>query len=409
MVRFRTLSVSGGEALAKEFIRLSFSLRHAFNVSTENQPQSTQQLTMQLDDVISRIRMLPGLSRFLLPQLFPDLQKAARDGSVIIVNASQYGCDALIITSTQDPVHIPLNVTQAEVSELSSEFQSTTDCVGSSDHELESNKIIGILRKLWDCVVGPVLQVLTSRNLICRHSRIWWCPTAEFTLLPLYAAGPYKEKSHDGKKSHSLSHFCISSCIPTLAELVRARQQVSRDAAIQHFVAIGQANPDEAKLLRSVDAELSVVTQRLAHILPFTQLADSNATVDGVVDALSRNHWLHLACHGMPNRKQPFESSFAMRDGPLTIRKIMESHWQDPESAFLSACHLTVGDESSPDEAIPISLRRYNSLDFTVKSVPCGLSTTTLHTRLVLLFTTTWLMVQGEWIVHMLWQRCIRL
>ncbi|KAG2740892.1 hypothetical protein P692DRAFT_20880765 [Suillus brevipes Sb2] len=274
---------------------------------------------MQLDDVISRIRMLPGLSRFLLPQLFPDLQEAARDGPVIIVNASQYGCDALIITSTQDPVHIPLNVTQAEVSELSSEFQSTTERVGSSDHELESNKIMGILRKLWDCVVGPVLQVLTSRNLICHHSRIWWCPTAEFTLLPLYAAGPYKEKSHDGKKSHSLSHFCISSCIPTLAELVRTRQQVSRDAAIQYFVAIGQANPDEAKLLRSVDAESSVVTQRLAHILPFTQLADSDATVHGVVDAFQSKS---LAPSGLPNRKQPhiIQSILAVLNGQPRLR-----------------------------------------------------------------------------------------
>ncbi|KAG0696486.1 CHAT domain-containing protein [Suillus ampliporus] len=57
----------------------------------------------------------------------------------------------------------------------------------------------------------------------------------------------------------------------------------------------------------------------------------------------------------MPNRKQPFESSFAMRDGPLTIREIMESHWQNPEFAFLSACHTTVGDESSPDEAIHLA------------------------------------------------------
>jgi hypothetical protein len=160
------------------------------------------------------------------------------------------------------------------------------------------------------------------------------------------------------------------------------------------------------RAIACVDAELSVVTQRLAHILPFTQLVDSDATVHGVVDAFQSKS---LAPSGPPNRKQPFGSSFAMRDGPLMIREIMESHWQDPEFAFLSACHFTVGDESSPDEAIPISLRRYNSLDFAVKSVPCGLSMTTLHTKLVLLFTTTWLMVQGEWIVHMLWQRCIRL
>jgi CHAT domain-containing protein len=332
------------------------------DASTDDQSPQIRQLTMQLDDVISRIRILPGLSRFLLPQLFSDLRKAAEDGPVIIINASQYSCDALIITSTQDPVHIPLDITQAEVSELSLKFQSITDRVGSSDHELESNQIVGVLRNLWDRVVSPVVEALTSRKSIRRHSRIWWCPTAEFTLLPLHAAGPYMEKSHNGKERHNLSHFYISSYIPTLAELIRARQQVSRDAAIQHFVAIGQANPDGAKVLRCVDAELSVVTQRLAHILSsvppvlsFTQLADSDATVDGVVDALSRNHWLHLACHGTPNRKQPFQSSFAMRDGPLTIRKIMESHWQDPEFAFLSACHTTVGDESSPDEAIHLA------------------------------------------------------
>jgi hypothetical protein len=40
-----------------------------------------------------------------------------------------------------------------------------------------------------------------------------------------------------------------------------------------------------------------------------------------------------------------------MKDGPLTIKDIMRSRGQNPEFAFLSACHTTVGDESSPDEA----------------------------------------------------------
>ena len=44
-----------------------------------------------------------------------------------------------------------------------------------------------------------------------------------------------------------------------------------------------------------------------------------------------------------------------MRDGPLTIREIIRSQWQNPEFAFLSACHTTVGDESSPDEAIHLA------------------------------------------------------
>ncbi|KAG2132296.1 uncharacterized protein EDB93DRAFT_909975 [Suillus bovinus] len=67
--------------------------------------------------------------------------------------------------------------------------------------------------------------------------RIWWFPTAEFTLLPLHAAGPYM------KQRDNLSQIYISSYTPTLATLIRARQRVSRYASTQYFVAIGQGNP----------------------------------------------------------------------------------------------------------------------------------------------------------------------
>ncbi|KAG2153316.1 TPR-like protein [Suillus clintonianus] len=353
LARFRTpldeLAVSGstGAALAAEFRQLNFRLRTALDVSTADQSPLIRKLTTQRDDVIARIRSLPFFSRFLLPPLFSDLRKTAEDGPVILVNASQYSCDALIILSAQDPVHVPLHITQAEVSQLSSEFQSLIEGVGSSDHRLESHKIVGILRKIWDRIVGPVVEAL--RTFIKPGSRIWWCPTAEFTLLPLHAAGPYK------KKSHNLSHFYISSYTPTLAALIRARQQVSSDASVQHFVAIGQAKPDRGRELLYVAPELDIVAQCLAPVACVTSLADSDATVQGALDALNDNQWLHLACHGMPNREEPFESSFAMRDGPLTIRDIIRSNWQNPEFAFLSACHTTVGDEMSPDESIHLA------------------------------------------------------
>ncbi|KAG0699457.1 CHAT domain-containing protein [Suillus ampliporus] len=351
LARFRTpldeLSLSGdtGATLAEEFKRLSFYLRHAFDQSNEDQSPQIRQLAMQWDNIVSRILMLPDFSRFLLPPLFPALQKAAEEGPVIIVNASQYGCDTLIILSAQDPVHVPLDITQAEVSKLSSKFQSLAEQFGSSDHEYD---LVSILRKLWDHIVDPVVQAL-AESKIPPGSRIWWCPTAEFTLLPLHAAGPYE------KKKDNLSHIYISSYTPTLATLIRARQQVSLDASPQHFVAIGQANPDKGKELRCVAPELAVVEKHVAPVASFTSLADSGATIQGALDILSRNQWLHLACHGMPNRQQAFQSSFAMRDGPLMIKDIIRSDWQNPEFAFLSACHTTVGDEKSPDESIHLA------------------------------------------------------
>jgi CHAT domain-containing protein len=353
LARLRTpldeLSASGatGNTLAEEFKKLSLSLRDMFDASTKDQSPQIRQLTTQWDGVVSRIRQLPDFSRFLLPPLFSDLQKAAEYGPVIIVNGSKYSCDVLIITRDRDPILIPLDISLAEVSELSSEFQSLTKRVGSSDHRLESHKMVGILRKLWACIVSPVVQVL--RELIDPGSRIWWCPTADFTLLPLHAAGPYE------KRRHNLSHFYVSSYTSTLAALLRARHHVSQDTSIQQFVAVGQGHPDGGKELRHVATELNLVEKRVAPVLSFTSLAGIKATVQGASDAFSRAQWLHLACHGMPNRKQPFESSFAMRDGPFTIMDIIRSRLQNPEFAFLSACHTTVGDESSPDEAIHLA------------------------------------------------------
>ncbi|KAG1720342.1 CHAT domain-containing protein [Suillus lakei] len=341
------LSLSGetGAALEEEITQLSSRLRSAFDQSTEDLSPQIRQITIQWNDVISRIRILPDFSRFLLPPLFSDLQKAAEEGPVIIVNASQYGCDALIIRSAEDPFHVPLGITRGEASELTSEFQTLAEQLGASDRQ---NKLVSILRKLWDCVVDPVVQALRE-STVHPHSRIWWCPTAEFTLLPLHAAGPY-EKNRD-----NLSDIYISSYTPTLATLIRARQRVSRHASTQHFVAIGQANPSRGKELRHVAPELKVVAQRLLPVVSLTSLADSDATIQGALDALSHNQWLHLACHGMPNRTQPFESSFAMRDGPLMIKDIIRSNWQNLEFAFLSACHTTVGHEESHDESIHLA------------------------------------------------------
>jgi CHAT domain-containing protein/tetratricopeptide (TPR) repeat protein len=336
-----------GKGLAAEFKEISFRLRNMLEDPTINRMTEIHQLTKERDDVISRIRMLPDFSRFLLPPLFSDLQKSAKNGPVIIVNASPYGCDALIIQSSQDPVHVPLDITQAKVSELSTEFRFITEDAGFSDDRLSVHRIVGILRQLWEHIVGPIVKAL--RELIIPGSRIWWCPTAEFTLLPLHVAGPYE------KKSRNLPHLYISSYIPTLAALIRARQQVARDTSTSRFVAIGQGTPDKGKVLPRVAAELGDIAQCVAPILPFTSLTASNATVRQALEALSRHQWVHLACHGMPNRKKPFESSFAMYDGPLTVTDIIRTYPQNHEFAFLSACHTTVGHASSPDEAIHLA------------------------------------------------------
>lgn len=47
--------------------------------------------------------------------------------------------------------------------------------------------------------------------------------------------------------------------------------------------------------------------------------AKEESCISRVVEALGKNEWVHLACRGLANRTQPFESAFALHDGCLTI------------------------------------------------------------------------------------------
>ena len=84
-------------------------------------------------------------------------------------------------------------------------------------------------------------------------------------------------------------------------------------------------------------------------------MEESCTSTSRVIEELGKNDWVHLACHGLPNRKKPLESAFALRDGHSTIQHIIGCGLKNPEFAYLSACHTTVGDEESPDEVIHLA------------------------------------------------------
>ncbi|KAG8221399.1 hypothetical protein J3R82DRAFT_1582 [Butyriboletus roseoflavus] len=70
---------------------------------------------------------------------------------------------------------------------------------------------------------------------------------------------------------------------------------------------------------------------------------------------LGRTNGLHIACHGLPNRRHPFGSTFALHDGHFTIERIIRCELWNPQFAYLSAYHMTVGDEESPDEMMHLA------------------------------------------------------
>jgi CHAT domain-containing protein len=340
------VSILTGKTLADEFTRLALLIRSTLNSPGPDQHERLCRLNLKLQTVVTDIRGLPGLSRFLLPSLFPDLQCAACGGPVIIVNASQYGCDALIVFLDRDPVHIPLQISQQDARDLSTELHTLTVRAKSAD---VTKELAFFLRKLWDQIVSPIVACLLTTHP--SQSRIWWCPTAEFSVLPLHAAGPYR------KGQRNLPHLYISSYTPTLTALIRARRDDPSNSAIEqkHFIAIGQAKAAGESELLSVGAELDTIRQCVDGLASFTRIDGEGSCTARVVEELGQNEWVHFACHGLPNPQQPFESAFALHDGHFTIQRLIGCDLKNPEFAYLSACHTTVGDKDSPDEVIHLA------------------------------------------------------
>ena len=118
---------------------------------------------------------------------------------------------------------------------------------------------------------------------------------------------------------------------------------------------VGQAQaPGQCELV-SVNTELYNISQRIGSVATLSRVQDQDATMAKVAEELQKNEFVHLACHGIPDPKQPFESGFALGDGLLKVENIMQYDLQNAQFTYLSACHTTVGDEESPDEVIHLA------------------------------------------------------
>ncbi|KAF8840585.1 hypothetical protein BDN67DRAFT_1011322 [Paxillus ammoniavirescens] len=404
MARFRTLLDQLGpagpyaETLIQRFQHLSFMLNQqpADGLSTHNSsklsPEAKARLHRDLVEewnmVVAQIRTFKGFSQFLLPPLFSDLQEASCDGPVIVLIASKFSCNAVIVLHKQSPIHIHLETTLETLTTLTKQFRKEIfgfkkeyprftrnheqnqslpaeftqrqseilaeilEALHSPSTREISNGMIKVLRYLWTTVVSPVVVELEEVG-VQKDSRIWWCPSPIFTALPLHAAGPYRS----GQRN--LEHLYISSYTPSLSALLKACQMRDKFSPVNvNFAAIVQAKPAGQKTaLLYPDEEANMIEYHLSpsHPTAFTKLTSATSTTDTALDALQKNQWIHFSCHGSQDFSEPFKSSLEMLDGPLSLLDIINSELANHEFVYLSACQTAVGDIKTPDEMIHLA------------------------------------------------------
>jgi tetratricopeptide (TPR) repeat protein len=347
--------------LAKEFEKISRQLESTavsfavpegeLGTSTEDEAQKYRLLSESWNRVVARIRQIPEFSTFLEAEPFANLQKAAVNGPVIIVNISEYRSDALIIRNTGKPILVRLPDATPDAIQIVSMRLAQTLKRDSHD-ERRDHEVAKILREIWGLIVSSVVGPL--RGIVADGSRIWWCPTSTVCSFPLHGAGPWK----GGKQN--LPDIFISSYTPTLAALARAHAhvvgvnsaQLSQNQKPPRFLAIGVPKLLGYDELKSIPEELAQITKVAPHV---KVLQDENATHDAVIQDLPGHSWVHFSCHGEQDITHPFNSSFRLHDSPLSLYDITQARLSNPEFAFLSACHTATGAEHTPDETIHLA------------------------------------------------------
>ncbi|KAG2123264.1 CHAT domain-containing protein [Suillus clintonianus] len=357
---------TGHPHLAHKFLELSKRVSNAAQGSAtivdraaaEVAETKYRRIMTQWEAAVAEIRDLRGFSRFLLPPSYEDLQAAARHGPVIILIASKYSCSAIIVPTSGEPHNVTLpSISLADLEDLKDRFASAILQASKMGLKQPRNDLIVLLRAVWDDIMLPVVEVLEHTLKLKRQSRIWLCPTAVFTSIPLHAAHPFRTKADCSGKEPCLEDLYICSYTPTLSALIRSRQMMKKRSVPPSFVAVGQGQPGggNGKALLAVDSELELVHKLVPVTANRSTLSGDAATRAGALEALEQNTWVHLACHGKQDHDQPYNSHFVMKDAPLTLLDIMEKDIPHAEFAFLSACHTAVGDKETPDEVIHLA------------------------------------------------------
>jgi tetratricopeptide (TPR) repeat protein len=193
------------------------SAAHRVMESLQQAADRHRALAIERGELLQEVRGFPGFEQFLFPKEFSQLRASAHTGPVVLLNAAESRCDALIVLADVDHViHVPL---------LSFTFQRSAGLQNMLEKLLGHSRVTrcddregksatrgfvsweSLLSTLWNDVVRPVLDALAFS-------------VRGFVSLG-FIADPFICLRTDfrGSITHFITHFlvsdrplCVSSC-----------------------------------------------------------------------------------------------------------------------------------------------------------------------------------------------------
>jgi len=255
-------------------------------------------------------------------------------GQVVLylVPAPREGVAIVVDPDAQHARAVPLPpLTEAAVGGRVRAFQRTASTAGRSPQAWRRT-LERTLAWLGE-VLAPVVDSLPARMFIV--------PTGALSFLPVHAAGT----------AHGpLLDRAVIEMAPAVLPVLRARRR-PRGPVGGPVLAVADPWPTSQPPLRFGRLE-AAVARRLG---PATQLRDTDATLDAVLDALPSASLLHLACHGRADVFDPRASGLVLADDLLlTVDRLGGLDLDRARLAFLSACETGVPGAKAPDEVLTL-------------------------------------------------------
>jgi hypothetical protein len=288
----------------------------------------------EFDNLIVEIRKQPGFEDFLDAPSELDMQAAALCGPIVVINVSQYRCDAILVEQHQiRHLHLP-NLNSEQVREMA---------------ERGNLGNFQVLEWLWDTIANPVLDFLGFKQPPCDNKwpHIWWIPIGPLSKFPLHAAGRHGNGSSDTVLDRVISSY--SSSIKTIIHSRRHRMTLSTPAKA---LLVAPRNSglkfaaDEVKMLHG-----------LCKSMLFSPIQPGGRKED-ITAHLPKCQIFHFAGHGCTDYSDPSRSHLLLENGrsdPLTVANILDINLRkhSPFLAYLSACGTgQTGNDNFIDESI---------------------------------------------------------
>jgi tetratricopeptide (TPR) repeat protein len=292
-------------------------------------------LAREYNECLCLIRQQEGFENFLTLEEPSRLQVYASQGPVVILNASRFRGDAIIITSTAVTslplVGFDLHECFTQAANIQVALKSGPDTA--------STPYKSSLKWLWKVVVEPVLDKLGFTHGGQSLPRIWWLMNGWTALLPIHAAGDHDHALKSGEPCTVIDRT-ISSYIPTLRSLDHVRKSAAAFSHHPNTALLVQmpTTPDDQELT-NVPTEVALVEQILQERLQVTSL-ESPKRKD-VLSLLATSSMAHFACHGTANLNDPSLSQLKLQDwktAPLDVRALLRNSLKTLQFVYLSAC-----------------------------------------------------------------------